>query len=412
MLVVLASSSLYALARWVSFGAFRGRVLAQAEAAARQEAQFLETLRGIHSVKAFGQEQNRFSRWQRVLGDELNAGITLARFNLNYEALRGLLFGLELLLVVYLGALAVLQQDLTLGMLFAFLSYRSHFARHVATFIEQWLEFRSLGVNLERLSDICLQERETLNAKQQPTSLATPWVDWRGDLSCRNLSVCAPGTEQRLLHSVNLEIRAGEFVAVVGASGAGKSSLLQVLTGLQPPAAGELFVGQQQLRAENLHEYRQQLGVVQQQDKLFSGSLVDNVSLFAPPTAASQERVQALLLLVGLEPLLRQLPMGFATQLSELGAGLSAGQHQRLLLARALYRQPKLLLLDEATANLDPVSVGFVRRLLRDLPVTKVVVTHDMSLAEHADRVFELVDQRLLEVTPGLHAKISSSGDG
>lgn len=408
-LIVLASSALYALVRWVSFASFRGRVLEQVEAAAQQESQFLETLRGIHSIKAFGQEQNRFDRWQQYLGDELNAGITLARFNLNYSALHSLLFGFELLLVIYVGALAVLQRDLTLGMLFAFISYRGHFARHVSTFIEQWLEFRSLGVNLDRLGEICLHERETLLIDEAHLLAGATLEQWRGDLSCRGLSVCAAGTDQVLIRSVNLEVAEGEFVALIGASGVGKSSLLQVLTGLQLPAAGELFVGEQLLQPANVREYRQQLGVVQQQDKLFSGSLLDNVTLFAQPSAASKERVQALLTVVGLDGLLGSLPMGLATPLRELGTGLSAGQNQRLLIARALYRQPKLLLLDEATANLDPLSVGFVRQLLRELPMTKVVVTHDLSLAQTADRVLELVDQQLVDVTSMLASRLSAS---
>lgn len=398
MLLVLASSIGYALIRLLSFAPFRGRVMEQVEATAHQESHFLETLRGIHSVKAFGQEQNRFARWQQLLGGELNAGITLARFNLNYEALRGLLFGMELLLVIYVGALAVLQRDLTLGMLFAFISYRGHFVRHVSAFIEQWLEFRSLGVNLERLGDICLHERETLFV-EQPAALTKAKLDqWQGSLSCRGLSVVAPGTNQLLLRETNLEIARGEFVVLIGASGVGKSSLLQVLTGLQAPAAGELWLGQQRLQPQMLREYRQQLGVVRQQDKLFSGSLLDNVTLFAPPTVEGSERVQALLSQVGLSELLGNLPMGLATQLSELGSGLSAGQNQRLLIARALYRQPKLLLLDEATANLDVVSVGCIRQLLAELPMTKLVVTHDLSLAQRADRVLELVGQQLVEV--------------
>lgn len=398
MLLVLVSSMGYALIRLLSFAPFRGRVMEQVEATARQESHFLETLRGIHSVKAFGQEQNRFARWQQLLGGELNAGITLARFNLNYEALRGLLFGMELLLLVYLGALAVLQRDLTLGMLFAFISYRGHFVRHVSTFIEQWLEFRSLGVNLERLGDICLHEREALFV-EQPAALTSAMLEqWQGDLSCRELSVVAPGSNQLLLRAANLNIGVGEFVALIGASGVGKSSLLQVLTGLQTPASGELWVGQQQLQPHMLREYRQQLGVVQQQDKLFAGSLLDNVTLFAQPSVEGDKRVQALLKLVGLSELLSNLPMGLATQLSELGSGLSAGQNQRLLIARALYRQPKLLLLDEATANLDVVSVGCIRQLLAELPMTKVVVTHDLSVAEQADRVFELVGQQLVEI--------------
>ncbi len=398
MLLVLASSMGYGLIRLLSFAPFRGRVMEQVEAAAHQESHFLETLRGIHSVKAFGQEQSRFARWQQLLGGELNAGIALARFTLNYEALRALLFGMELLLVVYLGAMAVLQRDLTLGMLFAFISYRGHFVRHVCAFIEQWLEFRSLGVNLERLGDICLYERETLFAEQPPALTKAKLEQWQGDLSCRKLSIVAPGTNQLLLRDANLALASGEFVAVIGASGVGKSSLLQVLTGLQAPAAGELWLGQQQLQPQMLREYRQQLGVVRQQDKLFSGSLLDNVTLFAPPTAESNARVQALLSQVGLSELLSDLPMGLATQLSELGSGLSAGQNQRLLIARALYRQPKLLLLDEATANLDVVSVDCIRQLLAELPMTKLVVTHDLSVAQQADRVFELVGQQLVEV--------------
>lgn len=407
-LLVAASSGLYTLVRVFSFARYRGQILDQVETAARQESQFLETLRGIHSIKAFGQEHNRFERWQVFFGDELNAGIGLARFQLNYAALHGLLFGLELILVTYVGALAVLQSHLTLGMLFAFISYRGHFARHVSAFIEQWLEFRSLGVNLERLSEICLHEREVSLGRDADAPSACHFDGWRGNFSCHGLSVGIGNSSKALLHGVQLEVNAGECIVIIGASGVGKSSLLQVLTGLQRPLEGELHVGGRPLLPENLRAYRQQLGVVQQQDKLFSGSLLDNVTLFAQPSSQAQERALELLVLVGLRDLLASLPMGLATPLRELGSGLSAGEKQRLLLARALYRQPKLLLLDEATANLDPGSVAVVRRLLVELPMTKVVVTHDLSLVPGADRVFELAGQRLVDVTSKLASRSQS----
>lgn len=408
-LLVLASTALYTGIRLALYPRFRAAALAQVSSLAQQESLFLETLRGISTVKAFAIESLRAARWQRRYIDELNDGLRLARLQLGFVSLETLLFGLELVLLVYFGAHAVLGGTLTIGMLFALLAYRGQFVARATDLVQGLLEIRALDVHLERLADIVLAEpgpagqalaRLVTNPDRAASSKQGPDFD----LDLENASAAASPHPAcialdgvayqrgryggRVLHNVSLQLPAGHCVALSGASGCGKSTLLKVAMGLLPPTAGAVRVDGARLRGATLTSYRTCSAAVLQDDRLFAGSVLQNIALFAEQPDV--ERAAGCLAQVGLAEQSQAFPMGLATPVGELGGGLSGGQVQRLLLARALYAQPAYLFLDECTAHLDPVAAAAIHRLIAALPMTRLVISHDPDFLALADQVIVL----------------------
>jgi ATP-binding cassette subfamily B protein RaxB len=196
--------------------------------------------------------------------------------------------------------------------------------------------------------------------------------------------------------SLQIDIEKHESIAIIGESGSGKSSLLKVLASLHKPYSGVVLVDGQPLDAFGLHEYRANVGAVFAEDALFAGTVTDNITMFSPDV--TRQEIEETLLSVDLLEEIYGLPQGFATLLSDESPILSTGQRRRLLLARAICRKPRLLLLDEVTANLDPQTEEKIVRALRDVPAAKLFVTHSDRLLRQMDRVYRAADGRLVEV--------------
>jgi len=366
-----------------------GVVVAQAA----EQSHLLESVRAIHNVKVYTHETERLHQWQRLHAHTLDLSMSLQRTQLGVGGVGMLVAGVELIVLVYMIAHLVLAGDLTLGMMFAFLSYRGHFAERLQGLADQLVNLRTLRVHLERLGEIW---GEGPDDAAQPRLSPTPIPDGPQPLALINLSFRHSDADAWLLHKLDLRVAPGEFLAIIGVSGSGKTTLLKVLMGLIAATEGRIECGGIALQSQAAVVLRERSGCVLQTDRFFSGSVLENIVLFAPPDLV---RVQHCLSVVGMLETLQRMPMGYRTQIGDISSGLSSGQMQRLLLARALYCNPDYLFLDEGTANLDAASASGIRELLKQLQCTRVVVTHDLAFAACADRILMLEAGALREVT-------------
>lgn len=390
--VALVAVVLYGLLRW---GVFHGLRAAQAETirrAALQQTHFLESVRGMQAVRLFDRGEQRRIGWMGLLADEFNGRLRLARWSVSYEAARGLIFGLERVAVIWLAALAVLDTRLTIGMLLAFLAYKDQFSDRVAALIDRLFELRMLRLHGERLADILATPVE-----ESAAAADADLRDLPASIELRDVAFRYGDGEDEVLAGIDLRIAPGECVAVTGVSGSGKTTLVKVMLGLLTPTRGEMLVGGQPVRRLGLGAYRRIVGTVMQDDLLFAGSIEDNISFFdAAPDAA---RVIDCARQAALHDDIAALPMGYRTRVGDIGAGLSGGQRQRLMLARAIYKRPRILVLDEATSHLDVAAERRVNAAVEALGATRILVAHRPETIAMAGRVIVIDQGRIVSDT-------------
>lgn len=403
-LVCLTAVVSYALGRWLSYAPLRRATEEQIVHAAKQESQLLETVRGARTVKLYRREMERRSSWLTELVNQMNAGLRVQRVHLFCRCSNGLLFGLENVVVIWLGARSVLDGQLSLGMLLAFLAYKTQFSSRVSALVDKLVEVRMLSLQAERIADIVLTPAEMPVRATRRLNL--------GDANARppeirleNVHFSYGAGEAPVLAGIDLLISPGESVAIAGPSGCGKTTLLRLLLGALQPTAGEIRIDGMLLTQIDLDALRRMTGSVTQHDTLFAGSIADNISFFDPQMDLG--RVEQCARLAAIHADIAAMPMAYATMIGYLGAALSGGQQQRILLARALYKRPKLLILDEATSHLDPRNELLVTAAIRSLNLTRIIVAHRPQTAATADRVVTLEAGRIVadtRLTPNVAA--------
>ncbi len=394
--VVIAALVVYLLLRLALYRAFRVRNEDQIVTMAKEQSTFMESVRGIQSVKLFGRESERLALWQNRFADSINSVVRLGRLKIGFDGANTLLFGLENVLVIYLGARLVLAGDLSIGMLFAFMAYKQQFVDKASGLVERLIEFRLLDLHLERLADIGLAEPEPGLAAASFASAGASSRPLEGALALEGLSFRYAESEPWVLKDVSLHLRRGEFVVFVGPSGGGKTTLMKLMLGLFEPVEGQILIDGRPLDQFGRRAYRAQIGAVMQEDALLSGSIADNIAFFDPEI--DMERVRACARAAEVDAEIVAMPMGYDSLIGDMGTVLSGGQKQRVLLARALYREPRMLFLDEGTANLDAAAEARILERLQAMDITRITVAHRETMMAHADRVFLVRNGRVEEV--------------
>jgi len=301
--------------------------------------------------------------------------------------LHKLVFGLERVAVIWVGALLVLDQRFSVGMLFAFFAYKEQFALRVSGLIDKVVELKMLRLQGERLADIVLTPPEA-----EPE--ATPRRhELAARLELRDVRFAYSDGEPPVIEHLNLVIEPGESVAIVGPSGCGKTTLLKIMLGIHAPQSGEVRVGDVPMRHLGLRAWRDMIGTVMQDDQLFAGSIADNIAFF--DARADAQWVEQCARFAAVHDEIEAMPMGYHTLIGDMGASISGGQKQRILLARALYKRPKILFLDEATSALDIDRERLVNQAIRQLEITRVVVAHRPETIAAAARVVVLAGGRV-----------------
>ena len=379
--VVLAAALAYGASRWLFYGAQRRALDEQLVHEGKTGTHFIETLRGMMAIKLNLRERERRSAYQNLVIEQTNAGVLAQRLAILNRVANGLIFGLENIAVVWLAAQLVIAGGFSVGMLFGFLSFKLLFLSRVNNLVDKWIEFRMLDLHAERVADIALAPIE------QPRPASAPAPDAPLSIAAHGLGF-AYGVEGFTFRNVDFSIRPGEVVAIVGPSGAGKTTLVKVLVGLLDRSEGALEANGRDVRDWDQSAYRARLGVVMQDDPLFVGSIEDNISFFDPQHQPALVRAAANV--AGIDTDIMTMPMQYNTIVGSLGVALSGGQKQRVLLARALYRKPQILFLDEAFDQLDLAREQEISGRLKKLGIAIVVVSHRPETVRDVDRIVRL----------------------
>ena len=382
--VAIAMTAIYALTRSLAYRLYRRANEEAVVYAANENSHFLESLRGMASIKALAIGDRRQGVWNNFLVDRVGAELRVSKIDLVFTTVSTLLFGLDRVVIIFLGTRAVIGGTLSVGMLVAFLAYKDQFSQRIGRLLDTIVRLGTLTVHGERIADIALAEPEHGNTNQSG-GLAAGVNSTNVGISAHGISFRYSDNEPFIIADFDLEVNPGECVAIAGPSGAGKTTLLKILAGLLRPTAGTVLIDGAPLPTIGLEAYRSQIGCVLQDDRLFAGSIAENIAGFSP--SPHLERIQQVAQLAAIHEEIVRMPMGYETLVGDMGSSLSGGQMQRVVLARALYRLPRILLLDEATSHLDEENERTINAAIRQLPISRVIVAHRRSTLDMADRI-------------------------
>jgi ATP-binding cassette, subfamily B, bacterial CvaB/MchF/RaxB len=390
-LIALTAFLLYAAVRAVSFSLQRGAQEQAIVASGKEQTSMVESVRGIVTLRLFNRETARHSLWQSRLTDSVNANIHLSRIGIWQTVANTLIFGIENILTIWVAIGFVISGGFSIGMVFAYIAYKTQFTQRASSLIDQAIAFRMLGLHLERLSDIALADQDA-SFLQAPVARQ----DLKGGVELRDVHFRYSPTDPWVLSGVNLTVEPGEHIAITGPSGGGKSTLVKIILGLLEPDSGEVLVDGIPLKQFGYANYRQQVGAVLQDDHLFAGSIGDNIALF--DDAPDFERIVASAQAAAIPDDIARMPMGFETLVGDMGSSLSGGQKQRLLLARALYRRPRLLVMDEGTSHLDAAREKAINATIAEMGISRIIIAHRAETIRTAETIYVADHRKLVQL--------------
>jgi ATP-binding cassette, subfamily B, bacterial CvaB/MchF/RaxB len=381
--IALGAVVLYAGLRIARYERLRVASEGQIVREARQQSYFMETVRSIQAVKIFNRLTDRKVRFLKLVVDTTNSDIEIQRLNITFQTINAFIVMVEGVLILWLGSKLVLDRTFTIGMLVAFIAYKDQFTSSIVSLIDKGVEVWMLKLQAERLSDIVLAEPEPFT--EQPF-LNTESI--KPSIELRNIKFRYADSEPWIMQNLDLQVTAGESVVLVGPSGCGKTTLLKIMMGQLTPLEGEVIIGGVPLTQLGLDQYRNMIGAVMQDDQLFAGSLADNVSFF--DNTIDQQWIEECARLAKIHDDIQKMPMGYNTLIGDMGTSLSGGQRQRIFLARALYKRPSILFLDEATSHLDVALEKEIASAVSELQLTRIVIAHRPEMIATGGRVIEL----------------------
>ena len=380
--VVVGTVLLYALVRLVSYRPLRNASLEGMALAAKEQSCLMETIRAIGPIKLFGKEGDRRARWVAMKIDTVNRTVRTAHLGLWFSNINSTIGALSGALVLWLGAGLVMEGAFTVGMLFALTTYSGVFSSRMSALINVAIDYKMLSLHCERLADIVLEATEPEVVHAVPVERLTSRIE------LDHVGFRYSATEPWVLHDVNLVIEPGDSVAIAGVSGCGKSTLAKIILGSLKPTVGEVRYGGVPIEQLGMAAYRAMLAAVMQEDVLLAGSLRDNLCFNAE--RPDQARIEQCARLAQVHEVIAHMPMGYETLIGDMGSSLSGGQKQRVLLARALYKEPRVLVMDEATSALDLEQERNVSAAIGSLDITRIIIAHRPETIASAERLVVL----------------------
>ena len=386
--IVLISVALLTLSTVLLYPHLRRTQEEAIYAKAIENTHVIESIRASTTVKLFGREAQREAAWRNLYTDFINVNVEYGKFTIWQKFAETLLTGLQIVIVVWAAAKMMMPagnsdgSGFTLGMLVAFLAYRQYFTDSVTQLLQKGIEFRLLSLHLDRLSDIIFSQEENLDDSPEAMLNVT------GSIELETISFRYSDTDRWILKDYSLTLSPGSMTTLTGLSGGGKTTLLKLILGLYQPTSGRILVDGQPLADIGIQNWRSQIGVVMQDDKLLSGTIADNISFFDPEM--DMKKVIEAAKKAQIHDEIAAIPMNYTSMVGDMGSILSGGQKQRVLLARALYHDPKVLFLDEGTANLDTKTEKTIVEIIAKMPITRVIVAHRPAFIKASDRVLTI----------------------
>ncbi|EKI4589832.1 peptidase domain-containing ABC transporter [Salmonella enterica] len=381
--VVLGFTVVYIAIRLFTYTYYRQLSEEQLIMEARVSSYFMETLYGIAAVKMQGMTDRRHTHWFNLQTDAINTGIRVTKMDLFFGGLNIFISACEQTIILWLGISLVMDNEMTIGMFVAFGAYRMQFSDRISTLVGFLLQLRMMSLHNERISDIALNEQESVKPDIPVSEKITPV-----SLEVKSLTFRYDQQSMPVFSELNLTVSPGESVAIIGPSGSGKTTLMKVLCGLFKADSGQVLIDGNDIQQMGVNNYRKITGCVMQDDRLFSGTIRENICGFSENI--DDEWMAECAKASFIHDTIMSMPMGYDTLTGELGEGLSGGQKQRLFIARALYRKPRILFMDEATSALDSKSENYVNNAIKSLNITRIIIAHRESTIKSVDRIFSL----------------------
>ncbi|EHA7647735.1 peptidase domain-containing ABC transporter [Salmonella enterica] len=382
--VVIFFTTLYVLLRLFTYSSYRQLSEEALVRSARADSYFMETLYGIATIKMQGMAERRCRHWLNLEIDTTNTEIKVTKMDMLFGGINTFIAACDQVMILWLGTSLVIDNQMTIGMFIAFGVFRGQFSDCIGSLTEFLLRLRMMSLHNERVSDIALYPTEN----RKPEVINSRGSSQPASLVIRNLSYRYDSNSLFIFKGLDITIKAGECVAIVGASGAGKTTLMKVLCGLFVPEEGKIEVNGMDIQLLGINNYHGMIASVMQNDKLFSGSIMENICCFI--NDVDEDWMRECAKMSFLHEDIMKMPMGYETLIGELGEGLSGGQMQRLFIARAIYKKPHILFMDEATSALDYESENYVTQALKNLHITKVIIAHREETIRAADRVISM----------------------
>lgn len=404
--IALAILSVIVILSLIVAPMFRSRLNEQFLLGARNQAFTTEYVSGLETVKSLQMEPQLNARYSDYLAEYLRSGFTVRQIGNTYNALSNGLEQMMTLSILIIGAWTVMNDtSFTIGMLVAFQMFASRLSQPMLRLVGLWQQFQQANLSVQRMGDI-------MNAPAEPYSiLPTRLREGKGQIDIEQLSFRYADNLPFLYEGFNLNVAPGKVIAIMGPSGSGKSTLTKLLQGFYQPAGGTIKIDGNDIRYLSANELRHYFGVVPQETILFSGTLYDNL-LMANPHATFDQVVHACKM-AEMHSSIEALPQGYQTEIGERGVGLSGGQKQRIAIARALLKQPKILIFDEATSSLDATTAEHFAATINQLKgkVTMMFITHAMPKNLLVDEVVR-IGQGTLSAVSDTHVEIKKEVEG
>ncbi|MDX7931150.1 peptidase domain-containing ABC transporter [Acinetobacter baumannii] len=384
--IVISLSFVYFTLKIALYTPLRQASEEQISHAAKKNTHFMETIRGIKTIQLFNKQDQRQKTWLTIFINEINSSLKSQKLNLTFNFINGLLFKIGNIIIIFIGATIVINGNFTVGFLIAFLAYKEQFTTRFISLIDNYIQLRMLGLHGDMLADILFTDEKntmSLNKLNKETYIENTY-----DISVKDVSFRYSPDDPWIINNLNFNIKSGESVALIGESGCGKSTLLNLLIGNLIPEQGEIKIGGNKIKDIDNNTLSALISVVSQDDTLFAGSILENIIFF--DYDYDYEWVKECAKMAALHTDIILMPMGYNTLVGDMGNILSGGQKQRLLIARALYRKPKIIFLDEATSHLDITKEKEINETIRRLNITRIIIAHRLETINSADRVIEV----------------------
>ena len=383
-LLVVAFVSVIGLIYFFVTPKLRLRLEEKFQMGAQSNSYLVESVTGVQTVKSLAIEGSMQKKWEDYLSKYVNASFHLSNLSNTLGGISGMLQKLMTISILYVGVTLVLKGKLSVGQLIAFQMFANQFSGPVIRLVNLWNEFQQALLSVDRIGDILNTPVEQKNDK----AITLPKI--KGDIKFDNITFAYSPDTQRVINCISAEFKAGQSIGIVGRSGSGKSTITKLIQRLYVPNGETVYIDGVDIRHMNPKWLRNNIGVVLQENYLFSGTIKDNISLSRAD--APMEVIIEMASIAGAHEFISELPQGYDTQVGERGAALSGGQKQRIAIARALISNPRILIFDEATSALDYESEKIIQNNMKLIKSgrTMFIVAHRLSTVRHCDIILVL----------------------